>query len=80
MTEGTYVTDGTTVEFGAVSGGLSGGQQLLTEPSGRCIAGPGDKDPARRDRRLTGVDQPYVLVSCAMSLDGYIDDCRVTPT
>ncbi len=79
MTEGTYVTDGTTVEFGAVSGGLSGGQQLLTEPSGRCIAGPGDQDPARRDRRLTGVDQPYVLVSCAMSLDGYIDDASAKP-
>src|SRR5258706_1264164 len=79
VTEGTYVTDGTTVEFGAVSGGLSGGQQLLTEPSGRCIAGPGDQDPARRERRLTGVDRPYVLVSCAMSLDGDIDDASATP-
>lgn len=27
------------------------------------------------DRRLTGVDRPYTLLSCAMSLDGYIDDC-----
>src|SRR5258708_37202352 len=79
VTEGIYVTDGTSVEFGALSGGLSGGQQLLTEPSGRCIAGAGDKDPARRDRRLTGVDRPYVLVSCAMSVDGYIDDASAKP-
>ena len=25
-------------------------------------------------RRLAAVDRPYVLLSCAMSLDGYIDD------
>jgi 5-amino-6-(5-phosphoribosylamino)uracil reductase len=27
-----------------------------------------------RARRLTGVNRPYVLLSCAISLDGYIDD------
>jgi len=27
-----------------------------------------------RNRRLAGVERPYVLLSCAVSLDGYIDD------
>ncbi len=31
------------------------------------------------DRRLTGVDRPYVLLSCAMSLDGYTDDASAKP-
>ncbi len=30
-------------------------------------------------RRLAGVDRPYVLLSCAMSLDGYIDDSSDVP-
>src|SRR5215469_10037235 len=27
-----------------------------------------------QSRRLPGVDRPYVLLSCAVSLDGYLDD------
>src|SRR5260221_2773441 len=34
---------------------------------------------AAGDRRLTGVDRPYVLLSCAMSLDGYTDDASAKP-
>src|SRR5216683_1249783 len=34
---------------------------------------------ARARRRLAGVDRPYTLLSCAMSLDGYIDDVSGTP-
>ena len=30
-------------------------------------------------RKLTGVDRPYVLLSCAVSLDGYIDDTSDQP-
>ncbi len=31
-------------------------------------------DSACDDRRLADVDRPYTLLSCAMSIDGYLDD------
>src|SRR5258708_31098009 len=34
---------------------------------------------AAGDRRLTGVDPPYVLLSCAMSLGGYTADASAKP-
>ncbi len=38
---------------------------------------PGRRGASRR--RLTGVDRPYTLLSCAMSLDGYVDDVAGQP-
>src|ERR1017187_5191356 len=68
------------------------GQGALTSdnavPRERLAGQPRFRNPrhtaARRTcgvsrRRLTGVDRPYTLLSCAMSLDGYIDDVSSEP-
>ena len=60
---------------GAARGGRTGAA------GGGAAEGPGGRDRNRgaSRRRLTGVDRPYTLLSCAMSLDGYIDDVSAKP-
>ena len=41
---------------------------------GACVTWLTVVAPATRNRRLTSVKRPYVLLSCAMSVDGYTDD------
>src|SRR5258707_12313562 len=56
------------------------GRSAVTNRAERAMyRRPRRPGPARRDRRLTGVDRPYVLVSGAMSLGGDIDRAAAAP-